>query len=209
MKKKERMNLLHIGTRKQKLSMFMSKMLFAGCLALVMVCSGCTNKQNDTKAENSSDTIASTNKDVKMDEQTMRQTVEESVKSIYDEVARKYNNYDESIDLDAKFCSKDWNETVAAVTKKDEGSDEIGFFEADYWIMAQDVEKLRIDNVVVQSVDPENARAEVVIDLHNLNETTKVKLDMVQEDGAWKIDDFTDLSYDTDWKKNMKEYLVK
>ena len=88
--------------------------------------------------------------------------------------------------------------------------EEIGFFDADYWVMGQDFdeENLHATDFVLEKLllDDTPWRAVVTLKLQNYG-TKPVRVDLVMEDGVWKVDDLTDLSYDLDWKKSMKEYL--
>lgn len=109
--------------------------------------------------------------------------------------------------LDAAFCSADWNEWLKRVAAYDkEHSDGmVGFFEADYWIMGQDWQDLSVSDVHVTSMTDTTATVEM--NLHNCGNVIAVRLPMVREDDAWKIDDFIDVSHDFDWKEQMKAYM--
>lgn len=111
------------------------------------------------------------------------------------------------LDVDDLFCSADWCSVVEQVNDFDEKSDDgmIGFFEADYWIMGQDWDKLSVSDVQITSMT--ETAATVKLNLHNCGSVTAVRLEMVKEDGKWKIDNFIDLTRDFDWKAGMKEYL--
>lgn len=108
-----------------------------------------------------------------------------------------------------KYCTRDWNDWITQVTTYDATHQEdgmVGFFEADYWIMGQDWGELAVSDVHVTSMTDSTATVE--LNLHNLGIVTALRLDMCQEDGAWKIDNFIDVKNDVDWKANMKDYLA-
>lgn len=108
-----------------------------------------------------------------------------------------------------KFCSHDWNDWVTQVTTYDatHGEDgQIGFFDADYWIMGQDWGDLSVSDVQVTAMT--DTTATVRLDLHNLGSVTALRLIMCQEGGSWRIDNFIDVTHDIDWKASMKEYLA-
>ena len=109
--------------------------------------------------------------------------------------------------LDAKFCTQDWNTLVARVNDWDNQHNEgmMGFFEADYWIMGQDWHDLSISDLKVLSATPDKASVQFL--LHNLGTTKPVALQLVMEDGLWKIDDFQDVEADMNWKKAMQDYV--
>ena len=138
----------------------------------------------------------------------------ESVQEVYEAVREAYSSenwQEKSSELDKKYCSKDWNTTLNAVIEKDKDLvEEIGFFDADYWVMGQDFDEknLHATDFVLEKLllDDTPWRAVVTLKLQNYG-TKPVRVDLVMEDGVWKVDDLTDLSYDLDWKKSMKEYL--
>lgn len=146
----------------------------------------------------------------------MEESVLAQVKEVYEAVGKAYSNDDwqaQSNALDKTFCSKDWNATVAAVLEKDKHTDaEIGFFDADYWVMGQDFDEqnLHATDFYVEKLlmDEQPWEAAVTLKLHNFS-PIPVRVNLVYEDGTWKVDDLTDLSVDLDWKKSMKEYLAE
>ena len=109
--------------------------------------------------------------------------------------------------LDKAFCSEDWNMWLKRVIEYDKqlSEDMVGFFEADYWIMGQDWDDLSVSDVHVKAMT--DSIATVAFNLNNFGSVTAVQLKMVREGNEWKIDDFIDVTYDMDWKANMKEYL--
>ena len=86
---------------------------------------------------------------------------------------------------------------------------ELGFWEADYWIMGQDWHDLSISDVEVLAVTP--SEAAVQFKLHNLGSVKTVALLLVKEDGTWKIDNFQDADEEPalDWKRAMQEYVAE
>ena len=145
------------------------------------------------------------------------------VQEIYDAVFKVYNKEDSLRNLDIQmengswesrakfntdFCSKEWNDLISKINEIDSlyHSGELGFWEADYWIMGQDWHNLSISDVKVLSVTPEEATVE--FKLHNLDAEYPVSLRMVNKDGNWKIDDFVDVKNDLDWKRSMQEYVT-
>lgn len=107
-----------------------------------------------------------------------------------------------------KFCSRDWNDWLSQVASFDaeHNADGMGFFDADYWIMGQDWGDLSVSDVRVTAMTDSTATVE--LNLHNLGSVTAVHLNLCQDGGAWKIDNFIDVTHDLDWKANMKEYLA-
>lgn len=139
--------------------------------------------------------------------------LEQRINDIYAETFKQYDGADLAVAdaaaaADSLFCSRDWKYWTARVEQADsalnaEGT--IGFFEADYWIMGQDWQDLSVSDVRVVSMTDSTALAE--FNLHNCGNVTAVRLEMVLEDGDWKIDNFIDVTNGMDWKAGIKEYL--
>lgn len=151
-------------------------------------------------------------------QELLRQDVVNRVYEIYRAVFNVYNAWsknDAAVDLtnydfDSEYCSRDWNDIVTRVSEYDNSHDEIeiGFFEADYWVMGQDVDELSISNV--RLIDLKQDKALVEFNLTNCGSVSLVRLEMVQEDGEWKIDNFIGVNRyygDINWKADMKDYL--
>lgn len=150
------------------------------------------------------------------------EAVQQRVQEIYSDVFKEYNLEDSLRNLDMldgpgasarrgdfnrNYCSREWNDLSRQIREIDSlyHADELGFWEADYWIMGQDWHQLSISDIVVLNVSP--TEADVKFMLHNLGEAKPVALILVKEDGIWKIDNFNDLNVDMDWKRAMKEYV--
>lgn len=150
------------------------------------------------------------------------EAVQQRVQEIYSDVFKEYNLEDSLRNLDMldgpgasarrgdfnrNYCSREWNDLSRQIREIDSlyHADELGFWEADYWIMGQDWHQLSISDIVVLNVSP--TEADVKFMLHNLGEAKPVALILVKEDGIWKIDNFKDLNVDMDWKRAMKEYV--
>lgn len=167
------------------------------------------------------------NDKVAVEETAVNQTsdadaVAQRVQEIYAAVFKVYNEEDSLRNLDIQmengvweqrgkfntdFCSKEWNALLAQVDEIDSlyHSDELGFWDFDYWIMGQDWHNLSISDVEVMSVTP--SEAAVQFQLHNFDSVTPVAMMLVKEDDIWKIDNFMDVDNDLNWKKLMQEYV--
>lgn len=150
------------------------------------------------------------------------EAVQQRVQEIYSDVFKEYNLEDSLRNLDMldgpgasarrgdfnrNYCSREWNDLSRQIREIDSlyHAGELGFWEADYWIMGQDWHQLSISDIEVLNVSP--TEADVKFMLHNLGEAKPVALILVKEDGIWKIDNFKDLNIDMDWKRAMKEYV--
>ena len=127
------------------------------------------------------------------------------VDAIYSDVAAGQFSSDE---LSKRYCSEDWNKTVALVDEFDRKNNEgmLGFFEYDYWVQGQDVSELHISDLALESL--EGDKATVSFKLYNFGSATPMQLKLVREKGNWQIDDFISLGeYPTDLKAAMQEYI--
>ena len=181
-------------------------------LALALVVCGCQGQA--VKSEKAVEEAA-------VNQMSDADAVVQRVQEIYNEVFKVYNEEDSLRNLDIEmendswksrdkfnndFCSKEWNALLAKVDEIDSlyHSGELGFWEADYWIMGQDWHNLSISDMKVVSVDEEKAVVE--FQLHNFDSAQTMRVIMVKENGIWKIDTFIDQS-GCDWKQNLQEYV--
>lgn len=197
----------------------MKKFLFIPLALLSLACIACGKKVSNNGNEAPEDSVFMLDGPGSFHEPTaeeMETEVLAQVTKVYKAVSEAYKSADwqkKSNELDKKFCSKDWNATVAAVLEKDQKSGaEMGFFDADYWVMGQDFDEqnLHATDFYVEKLlmDDMPWEAAVTLKLHNFS-TIPVRVNFVFEDGEWKVDDLTDLSCDLDWKASMKEYLAE
>jgi len=151
-------------------------------------------------------------------QERLQQDVVNRVHEIYREVFTVYNAWSKddaavnlsNYDFDSQYCSRDWNDIVKRVKDFDDSHDEIemGFFDADYWVMGQDANELSISDV--RLIDLQQDKALVEFNLKNCGSISLVRLEMVLEGGEWRIDNFIDIDHnygDINWKANMKDYL--
>ena len=187
----------------------MEKSILVILVALLMA--GCGAKSSDT----SSQTTESQESKPSTSAVTPKSdgNVLHRVGQIYKDVAAEYAKYDEDFEsmdddgLDDRFCSDEWKGLVAKVVDFDSTNnpDEIGFFDADYWVMGQDSQDLSASDFNL--VEEKGDHAIVEFNLHNCGSITKVRLEMVRERGDWFIDNFIDLDNAINWKEEMKDYL--
>lgn len=143
--------------------------------------------------------------------------VENRVKEIYATVFKAYNDEDTALDLtaleekrkkfNAEYCSRGWNQLLNVVNRIDsiDFHGEMGFFDFDYWIMAQDWKDLSVSDVKALAYSPHMVQVEFL--LHNLGHAKPVTLLMVNERGLWKIDSFQDEENPHDLKRAMRMYI--
>ncbi len=183
------------------------------CIAITMLLALVACKKENQQPDRTLSAVPETETTTTDSEKKTQAYLEERVNSIYSKVFEDYNRANELEEFnniphpDSLYCSKDWNQWVQKVNEYDteNHADEIGFFEADYWVMGQDFGDLKISDVKTISLN--DTKAVVEINIHNYNDITRVRLDMVYEGNEWMIDDFTDLKNDFDWKQDMKDYM--
>lgn len=137
---------------------------------------------------------------------TNEASVRSSVREIYNEMCRCYNN-DNSDEFNANtlFTSKEYQELEQKVTEKAQATYDIPF-DCDPWINAQDWSDLSIKSIEMKEVDENKAIVDVSI--WNLGATRTIRLGLVLEDNQWKVDTFIDSENEGfDLKKAMAEYI--
>ena len=138
-------------------------------------------------------------------------SVVSQVNDIYNDVFKQYAELNQQegdkkqVNNDSLYCSADWNRQIARVDSVNQQNGVIDILDVDHWIMGQDWGELSVSDIKVFLLKGDSAAVE--FQLHNLGNMINVVLDMVHEDGEWKIDNFTDITNGMDWKATMKRYL--
>ena len=112
------------------------------------------------------------------------------------------------MDINETFCSKEWNKLVSEVNKNDEQkhNGEVGFFDCDYWLQAQDYGNVSISDIDVDFASADNATVNFV--LHNLGTETPMQLAFINENGKWVVDNIIKKGENAvNMKQEMKVYL--
>ena len=181
---------------------------------LMMISCSNSNTNNNATDQSQQDIEATTSSDKGKKAPKTEEAVLARVNAIYTDVFGEYNEADlqESIPQsspDEKYCSSDWNKILGKVADFDSvnNPDDIGFFDADYWVMGQDFHELSISDVQLKDKSDDGNKATVEFKLHNCGEVTTVDVDMVYEKDNWFIDNFIDVDNDIDWKQEMLDYL--
>lgn len=136
----------------------------------------------------------------------------EYVRSIFDIVKHESVNLGGSVNndlLDKTYCSKSWNDLLAAVRKKEFRTNNL-FFEVNHWTMAYDTNLVNFDEFEVKccyiGADNEHL-ASVQFTVYTSDTYIPARVDLVYEDGGWKIDNFHHLKYAMNMKECMWEFL--
>ena len=136
----------------------------------------------------------------------------ERVKDIFrivEEDQMSLEGFVESGMCDQVFCSKSWNELLAAVREK-ENATCTPCFEVDYWHMTRDPEFVSFDDFRVSQmlINGKNT-ASVSFTVYDENEEVPARVDLVFEDGRWLIDNFYQLKSMLNLRHSMWYYLNK
>jgi hypothetical protein len=108
--------------------------------------------------------------------------------------------------FDKKFTTADyqlWLQKVNVIDNKH--PEEIGFFDYDHWIMAQDWNSPSLRVNTVKMISSNEARANVTI----CDNSSRIPLTLIlkRQNGIWLIDDFiTQGKYGSSEKKGMQKY---
>lgn len=151
-----------------------------------------TNFKNGKKVQSASSTDS-------------EESILKGVRAIYAAFANEDPNLTE---LDQKYSSTSLKKAIDDVIAYDKKNNDgyIGFFEFDYHVMGQDFYNISITELKVDSANAHTAK--VSFNLHNLGEVIPMKLDMVKEDGEWKIDNYINAGEKYyDLRANINEYL--
>ena len=197
----------------------MKKVLFVG-LALVigLLSTGCQGSGKGTPEDGSvtenvlKDTVKSDSVLSEMSLAIESQVVLERVKCIYSLIKEETTYLGGNVDndwLDKAFCTKAWNKLLMAVRKKEFQTNSL-FFEVNRWTMAYDSNMVRFDEFEVADcyIGPNNEKtAAVNFTVYDSDSYTPVRVELVYEDGQWKIDNFLHLKYMLNLRESMYQYL--
>lgn len=187
-----------------------------GCLLIVsLLVTSCKGSRNDNQngMELKVDS-ASLPDSVKSEMALMleREVVMDRVKTIYRIVKQETVWLGGSVDndlLDKSFCTKSWNRLLMAVRRKEYNTNSM-FFEVNHWTMMYDSDLIDFDEFEVKDcvIDQLDQRsATVTFTVYASNTYSPARIDMVYEDGQWKIDNFHHLKYMINMRACMWQYL--
>ena len=193
-----------------------SCILLGGILLGMM---GCTDnvriipKPNGNESP-SHDTAAVSQTETSTEQVSTEQVIDEKkrvidrVDSIYCYMEKAYgSNIMNRAKLDSLFCSNSWNEKVEAIYEMDKEVDGIGFFDADYWVMGQDFDKITHKDITVQNLTETEAVVSLSLRIFESSPYRPIVLELKKERGNWYISDFIDKANDVDWEESMIDYL--
>ncbi len=143
--------------------------------------------------------------------QLEREALLERVKAMYTLVKHECIYLGGSVDndmLDKSFCSKSWNKLLMAVRSKEHNTGTL-FFEVNKWTMTYDSDLVSFDEFEVQdlNMDANEMTATVNFTVYASDTYTPARIELVYEDGNWKIDNFYHLKYGLNLRSQMWDYL--
>ena len=143
--------------------------------------------------------------------QLEREALLERVRAMYTLVKHECIYLGGSVDndmLDKSFCSKSWNKLLMAVRSKEHNTGTL-FFEVNKWTMAYDSDLVSFDEFEVQdlNMDTDEMTAVVNFTVYTPDTYTPARIELVYEDGNWKIDNFYHLKYGLNLRSQMWDYL--
>ena len=141
-----------------------------------------------------------------------RGVVLERVQNIYSIIKQECTYMGGSTDsdlLDKAFCSESWNQLLMAVRRQEYLTNTL-FFEVDHWTMSHDTDLVNFDEFEVRNLvfTDEEKRAQVDFTVYEDDKSyIPARIELVYEDGQWKIDNFYHLKYMFNLRERMWEYL--
>ena len=197
----------------------MKNLLLIGVLLVAsLITTGCQGSGKGTPESGSTnemiqkDTVMSDSIVSEMALAIERQVVLERVRCIYGLIKQECTYLGGSVDndwLDKSFCSKRWNDLLMAVRRKEFQTNSL-FFEVNRWTMTYDSNLISFDEFEVEDcfIGPNNEKTATVNFTVFASDTyTPVRLELVYEDGQWKIDNFYHMKYMLNLRQCMYRYI--
>ena len=140
-----------------------------------------------------------------------RGVVLERVKTIYSLIKQECSYMGGSSDsdlLDKAFCTKSWNQLLMAVRRQEYLTNTL-FFEVNHWTMSHDTDLVNFDEFEVRNIviSDNEKRAQVDFTVYEPNNYIPARIELVYEDGQWKIDNFYHLKYMFNMRERMWQFL--
>ena len=140
-----------------------------------------------------------------------RGVVLERVQNIYSLIKQECTYMGGSTDsdlLDKAFCSESWNQLLMAVRRQEYLTNTL-FFEVNHWTMSHDTELVNFDEFQVRNLvfSEDEKRAQVDFTVYEPDNYIPARIELVFEDGQWKIDNFYHLKYMFNLRERMWEFL--
>jgi hypothetical protein len=172
------------------------KLLYA--LLLVLALTGCGNRTKSAQPASTDTTAMAT---------TALTSIYSDVFGWYTKAESDPSLTDNDPNFEDRYMSANYKKVLRQVEEKDKkltAEGFVGFFDYDHWVCGQDYQhpSMRIVSMKVTAL----ARCHAEVDISNLGTKTRVGIDLVLENGDWKIDDFH--TNGTSELARMNEYLT-
>ena len=140
-----------------------------------------------------------------------RGVVLERVQDIYSLIKQECTYMGGSIDsdlLDKAYCSESWTQLLMAVRRQEYLTNTL-FFEVNHWTMSHDTDLVSFDEFQVRNlvISEDEKRAQVDFTVYEPDNYIPARVELVFEDGQWKIDNFYHLKYMFNLRERMWEFL--
>ena len=182
------------------------------------VLSGCQGSSNGT--QDCCDSIQVLDTDTTLVSDTLQSEVSamlergavlERVQTIYSLIKHECTYLGGSTDsdlLDKTFCSKSWNQLLMAVRRQEYLTNTL-FFEVNHWTMSHEGDLVSFEEFEVRNLvfSDEEKRAQVDFTVYEAHSYIPARIELVYEDGQWKIDNFYHLKYMFNMRERMWQFL--
>lgn len=185
-------------------------------LAQLFLLSGCQRiSQSETVGNNASELASDTTEQNIRPNLEVQMALEQSVvldrvKVIFKLVEKDQHSLEGLVEsglCDKMYCSKSWNDLLAAVREKERVTCSPGF-EVDYWYMTRFPDFVSFDDFqVTRMMIDDKKTASVSFVVYDSYEEIPARVDLVYEDGRWLIDNFYQLRGMVNLKHSMWHYL--
>lgn len=185
-----------------------TSIMFTGCQGSSKGAPSCCDSTHILKSDTTlvADTLSS-----EVSAMMQQGVVLERVQTIYSLIKQECTYIGGSVDndmLDKMFCSKSWNQLLMAVRRQEFLTNTL-FFEVNHWTMSHDHDLVRFEEFEVKNCvfSDNDKRAQVDFTVYEANTYTPARIELVYEDGQWKIDNFYHLKYMLNLRERMMQYL--
>lgn len=186
-----------------------ASLMLAGCQGSSKGAADCC--ADSTQVLGTDTTMVSDTLSTEVSAMVERGVVLERVQTIYSLIKQECSYLGGSTDsdlLDKAFCTKSWNQLLMAVRRQEYLTNTL-FFEVNHWTMSHDTDLVSFEEFEVRNMvfSDDEKRAQVDFTVYEENSYTPARIELVYEDGQWKIDNFYHLKYMFNMRERMWEYL--
>ena len=200
---------------------FVKTLLIGLTIVTSLVLASCQGTQTSAPVDSdsiqviSSDTTVTTDtlsSELEVSSMVERGAVMERVQTIYSLIKQECSYMGGSTDsdlLDKAFCTKSWNQLLMAVRRQEYLTNTL-FFEVNHWTMSHDTDVVSFDEFEVKHLaynDDGEKRAQVDFTVYEADDYIPARIELVYEDGEWKIDNFYHLKYMFNMRERMWQFL--